>query len=87
MTDPCVPFAVLHDAMRAAGVDVLVRRGGDGALSVSLVDHDRRRSVAVPVPPRGFDAAATVLCCSLALAAAPLRREWPELASLAWSRA
>jgi hypothetical protein len=87
MADPCVPFALLHDAMRAAGVDVLVRRGRDGALSVSLVDPDRGRSVAVPVPPRGFDAAATVLCCSLALTAAPLRREWPELAALAWARA
>jgi hypothetical protein len=92
MSEPCVPYADLHDAMRAAGVEVRVAREGEEALALSLVDFGRCRSVAVPVPARGFDAAATSLCCSLALAAmvpgfgeraAGLARDWPELAALA----
>ena len=69
MPEPCVTYAHLHDAMRAAGVEVRVARGAEDALALSLVDFGRCRSVAVPVPARGFDAAATALCCSLALAA------------------
>jgi hypothetical protein len=92
MSQPCVTFADLHDTMRAAGVEVRVAREGEADLSLSLVDFTRCRSVAVPVPARGFDAAATALCCSLALAAmvpgmggaaAALAHDWPELAALA----
>lgn len=92
MPEPCVTYAHLHDAMRAAGVEVRVARGAEDALALSLVDFGRCRSVAVPVPARGFDAAATALCCSLALAAmvpgfggaaVGLERDWPELAALA----
>jgi hypothetical protein len=96
MAQPCVTFADLHDAMRAAGVEVRVAREGEEALALSLVDFARCRSVAVPVPRRGFDAAATTLCCSFALAAmvpgfggaaAAATHEWPELARLALAAA
>jgi hypothetical protein len=101
MAQPCVTFADLHDAMRAAGVEVRVAREGvaregEAALALSLVDFARCRSVAVPVPRCGFDAAATTLCCSLALAtmvpgfggaAAAAAHEWPELAQLALAAA
>ena len=92
MAQPCVTFADLHDAMRASGVEVRVAREGEGAFALTLVDFARCRSVALPVPRRGFDAAATTLCCSLALAAmapgfggaaAAAAQEWPELAQLA----
>ncbi|HEV8153545.1 MAG TPA: hypothetical protein VGP78_11445 [Solirubrobacteraceae bacterium] len=96
MAQPCVTFADLHDTMRAAGVEVRVAREDEEAFALSLVDFARCRSVAVPVPRRGFDAAATTLCCSLALAAivpgfggaaAAAAREWPELAQLALAAA
>ena len=92
MFQPCISFADLHDAMRAAGVEVRVARESEDALALALVDFARCRSVAVPVPARGFDAAATALCCSLALAAmvpgvggaaGALAHDWPELAELA----
>jgi hypothetical protein len=96
MAQPCVTFADLHDAMRAAGVEVRVAREDEEAFALSLVDFARCRSVAVPVPRRGFDAAATTLCCSLALAAivpgfggaaTAAAQEWPELAQLALAAA
>src|SRR4051794_25245795 len=92
MSRPCVTFADLHDTMRAVAVEVRVAREGEDALALSLVDFGRCRSVAVPVPRRGFDAAATALCCSLALAAmvpgfggaaVAAAQDWPELAQLA----
>jgi hypothetical protein len=74
-------FAALCEAMDAAGVEVLVdeRRGRH---VLRLVDWGRCRDIAVPVPPRGFDAAVAVLCCSLALGAEQAAA-WPELLDLA----
>jgi hypothetical protein len=90
---PAVTFQALCTAMDAAGVEVRVTLGADGRHVIGLADPAPRRgrSLAVPVA-RGFDAAATMLCCSLALArdvgdtggeARRLAAAWPELVELA----
>jgi len=77
-------FPDLCTAMDAAGVDVRVVLE-DGAHRVSLVDFHRLRSLDLPAG-RGFDAAAAVACCSLALCpGGPLARQWPELVALAYA--
>ena len=77
--------------MDVAGVEVRVGLAGDGRHQIRLVDFARCRSVTVPVE-RSFDAAVTMLCCSLALArdvpgiggeAPRLAATWPELVDLA----
>jgi hypothetical protein len=86
-----IAFAALCDAMDRAGVQVLAPLGDDGRHAIRLIDAAGARSLTVPVA-RGFDAASTMLCSSLALAAglpglageAPrLAARWPELVQLA----
>ena len=94
MAEPCVTFAAparRHARGRRRGPRRA--RGPSERFALSLVDFGRCRSVARPRPPaRGFDAAATALCCSLALAAmvpgfggaaTGSASDWPELAALA----
>ena len=65
---PAVSFQRLCDVLDAAGVEVGVARAPGGPHVLRLVDFGGCRSLALPVPG-GFDAAVTMLCCSLALAA------------------
>jgi hypothetical protein len=91
-----IAFARLCDAMERAGVEVRVPLGEDGRHLIRLVDSGAgagargARSLTVPVV-HGFDATATMLCCSLALArdvpgvvgeAPALAAAWPELVDL-----
>jgi hypothetical protein len=90
-----IAFARLCHAMERAGVEVHVPLGEDGRHLIRLFDSGAgaggSRSLTVPVV-HGFDAAATMLCCSLALArdvpgvvgeAPALAAAWPELVDLA----
>lgn len=76
-------FADLCTAMDAAGVEVRVVLTEDERHVVSLLDFHGLRSLDLQVQ-RGFDAAAIVACCSLALCPeSRLGRQWPELVMLA----
>lgn len=76
-------FSDLYTAMDTAGVEVRVVLSDDERHVVQLVDFGGLRSLDLPVN-RGFDAAALVACCSLALChESPRAREWPELVALA----
>ncbi len=78
-----VSFASLCTAMDAAGVEVRVVLAEDDEHVVRLLDFHGVRSLDLPVE-RGFDAAALIACCSLALCPeSPLARRWPELVALA----
>ncbi len=76
-------FSNLCTAMDAAGVEVRVVLTEDERHVVRLVDFSGLRSLELPAE-RGFDAAALIVCCSVALCReSPLGRRWPELAALA----
>lgn len=76
-------FPALCTAMDAAGVEVRVALTADERHVIRLLDVHGCRSLDLPVA-RGFDAAALVACCSLALCPeGPIARAWPELVALA----
>jgi len=76
-------FAHLCTAMDAVGVEVRVELTDGERHVVRLVDFHGLRSLDLQVE-RGFDAAALIACCSLALCPeSPLGRQWPELVALA----
>ena len=76
-------FSDLCTAMDAASVEVRVVLTEDERHLVQLVDFGGLRALDLPVD-RGFDAAAIVACCSLALCReSPRARDWPELVALA----
>ena len=76
-------FYDLCTAMDAAGVEVRVVLTEGERHVVQLVDFSGLRSLDLPAD-RGFDAAALIACCSVALCReSPLGRRWPELVALA----
>ena len=76
-------FSDLCSAMDAARVEVRVVLIEDERHVVQLIDFGGLRTLDLPVE-RGFDAAALIACCSVALCReSPLGRRWPELAALA----
>ena len=89
MTSCTVTYEALCATAAALGIDIGVGLR-DGRHEIVLVDYGRCRSLTVPVAD-SFDAAVTVLCCSLALVrdcpgcvgeGVRLAAMWPELAAL-----
>ncbi len=85
-----VTFPALCATAARLGVDIGVALR-DGRHEITLVDYGGCRSLTIPVAD-SFDAAVTVLCCSLALVrdvpgcvgeGVRLAAVWPELAALA----